>query len=32
MTERIPTHRCKVCGCKHYEMKAEPGKIFGKGA
>jgi hypothetical protein len=22
--------QCKVCGCKHYEMHAEPGKIFAK--
>ena len=23
--------KCKVCGCKHYEMRAEPGVIFAKG-
>ena len=22
--------QCKVCGCKHYEMRAEPGVIFAK--
>jgi hypothetical protein len=22
--------QCKVCGCKHYEMRADPGVIFAK--
>lgn len=26
----VVVEQCKVCGCKHYEMHAEPGVIFAK--
>lgn len=24
--------RCKVCGCRHFEATAEPGRVFMRGA
>lgn len=28
----VTINRCKVCGCRHFEMEAEPGVIGLKGA
>lgn len=32
LTEDMSVSLCRVCGAKHWEVAADPGKMFGDGA
>lgn len=31
LNEEVRFRRCKVCGCRHFEANAEPGRLFTRG-